>query len=100
VSGMQGSFRYLPLDVAQVPPDGEIRHLSDRWWAVDPERGLIFYVPPGSRSGSACPQCNDNEGFIRRLTGELYPHAEVRFIKHVFVRIDHEGGCIVPRVTK
>lgn len=86
-------FVYLPLEVATTPPPGQVRHFKDHWWAVDPERGLLFYKMGRSRS----PQCNTNQA----ITDRLKPHwAESRLIPSVFVRVNHEGEYLLPKETE
>lgn len=78
---------FVPIDEATVPPGGIINHYKDRWWAVCPERGVVFHRA-NKRSKSGSPQCNGNEVIARKVIGGLYPWAEIRFIPSVFVRIN------------
>lgn len=84
---------YLPFD--------KINHYSDlckvirnHWWSVDPEKGLIFYGYGGRRKVDikhAFAQCNSNREISERLTKQLWPEAECRFVELVIVPIDvHE----------
>jgi len=74
-------IRHVPLDKATaLPTDGHWDVYADRWWCVDPEKGLLFY-------GKA-PQCNSNEGIARKIQAKAYPDAELRFIERVYLRHD------------
>lgn len=61
--------------------------LKNRWFAVHPEKGLIFWQPIGTRKGQlhgASPQCN-----LDRQVGEIvilkqYPWAELKRFDMVF----------------
>ncbi len=79
-------LRFISLDKAIIPPPGLIEHLDDRWWAVHPTKGLIFYRPRGMNFDS--PQCNSNENITKDLRDRLYPWADIKFIPSVFRRID------------
>lgn len=79
-------LNFVPLDIATVPPGGMIQHYKDKWWAIDPEYGLIFWEPGKISPGS--PQCNANEDTARTLTEKVYPWAYVAFLPSVFVRLD------------
>jgi hypothetical protein len=80
-------LRFIPLEEATTPPHGLINHYRDRWWAVCPERGLIFY------GDTMSPQCNAIEDVARRVFGNIYPWAEIRFVPSAFQRIDPRDFC-------
>jgi hypothetical protein len=80
------SLYFVPLETAIVPPPGLINHLKDRWWAIHPEKGLIYYRRRRSDAGS--PQCNFNEAVARSIRDRLYPWAEVLFVPSAFHCID------------
>lgn len=58
--------------------------LRDRWFAVDPERGLIFYDADAvfrrrkARISGASPACNASEAIMRKLANDLYPWAAIK----------------------
>ncbi len=66
----------------------ENEEYRDHWWAVDPERGLIFWR---RGYGPASPQVHRFESMSRRLTSVLYPWAEVRQLAYVHVRTHNNG---------
>lgn len=75
------SIRYLPLDKATAAPgDGFWEVYADRWWAYEPEKGLIFY--------RKSPQCNRDERIARRVVELCHPDAEMVFVPRVYVRHD------------
>lgn len=55
--------------------------LRNRWFAVCPERGLIFWQPEGRRKGQlrgASPQCNGDEIIARRVIVPSFPWADIK----------------------
>lgn len=90
----EDDYLFLPLDEAASPTSGVyFRRIADSWWAVHPEKGLVFYNPLNPRTGrrrhghKGWPQCNSDQR-IKELTGRLLPFpVEVRFFPSVFVQI-------------
>ena len=74
-------LKFVPLEQAIIPPSGLIEHIKDRWWAVHPNKGLIFWGKGQS------PQCNSNKDIAERIF-VIYPWAEVKFIPSVFRQIN------------
>lgn len=64
------------ISLERGPQNGDAV-VTDCWWAVHPERGLVMFQ-------RTSPQCNTNEVISRRIT-EMYPWAEVRFIEVAYV---------------
>ncbi len=87
-------YAYLPLEVATAPPKDLICHFKDNWWAVDPERGLLFYK---FGKKDRFPQCNTNQMITDRLKPDW---AESRLIPSVFVRVNSEGEYLLPKETE
>lgn len=74
---------FVPIDVAAIPPAGLIEHFKDRWWAVHPTKGLVFWKS-SFREHHLAPQCNRNEEGTRMLFSKMYPWAEIQLIPSVF----------------
>lgn len=87
-------YDYLPIAIARVPPPGKIHHFKDYWWAVDPERGLLFYQRRNGDRLFWSPQGNSDERITRRLKPDW---AEAQLIPSVFVQIDYYGEYLLPR---
>lgn len=79
-------------------PEGEIdtaRGMAyvyrNMWFAVCPERGLIFWQSVTRRRGlrrGATAQMHRDESMARKLYGRIYPWAEVRCFERVIVEVD------------
>lgn len=82
---------YVPLVEATTPKSGICTCYQDRWWCMDPERGLIFYR--ASKRDSLSPQCNSNQAVVDHSIKRMYPWAEVVFIPWVFERINLQDYC-------
>lgn len=61
-------YVFMPVDEAATPrAGGFFQHYVDAWWAVHPERGLMFYNPVNPRTGRrrhgryGSPQCNTDK---------------------------------------
>jgi hypothetical protein len=85
-------LRFIALDKASALKEGIVYCYLNRWWAVHPEKGVIFYRP-NKRGHGGSPQCNNNEAIVRQLTARLYPWAEVRLIPVVIERVDPSDYC-------
>jgi hypothetical protein len=71
----------MALEEAIKPPtDGFWNVLTDRWWCVDPEKGLLFY-------GTA-PQCNRQKSIALLLASKCWPDAEIIQIPVVYLKHD------------
>lgn len=73
---------FVPLEKAVIPPSGLIEHFKDRFWAVHPVKGLVFWD-----KRHMAPQCNGNESIARTMR-RMYPWAEIKFISSVFRKIN------------
>lgn len=66
---------------------GIVMHVKDHYWAVDPDRGLIFYIRQPSALDApfrnASPQSNKDRVTIERLAGRSWPDAVIKFIPSV-----------------
>lgn len=74
---------FVPIEKATVPPAGLIEHIKDRWWAVHPTKGLVFWKAT-PRETHLSPQCNRSEVGTREIFYRMYPWAEIQFIPSVF----------------
>lgn len=88
-------FLFVPFEEASTPPSGLINHIKDRWWAVHPEKGVLFYITRNSagREIMRSPQCNADKRIIEPLLEKNYSFLgplEVRQIPSVFHRIRPE----------
>jgi hypothetical protein len=82
----EDEYAYMPLDAVHKAT-GIVQHITNSWWAVHPERGLLFF-PYNKRNPDlkhSSPQCNSNEAITRRLVPAF---AEVRYIESVLIPID------------
>lgn len=89
-------IEFLPLEVAVVPPPGRIFHYANYYWAVDPNRGLLFYR---SHPQSLSPQCNIDLNIAHRLD-QMYPGTTVQQITSVFVPVTRDGEIRLPNVSE
>lgn len=65
--------------------------MKNRWFAVHPERGLVFWQPNGRRKGQlvgSAPQCNSDKNIAERVVAPMFPWAEIKFFETVIVPID------------
>jgi len=75
----QLAYVAIDQDVLEAP-NGIIQHYKDHWWAVHPEKGLIFYYKSA--------QCNKSREIVATLVPKLYPWAEIKFFPSIFRRIN------------
>lgn len=81
MSGYGVLMRYLPLDKATAEPgEGTWEVYTDRWWAHEPGKGLLFF--------RKSPQCNRNENIARHVAERCHPDAEVIFVPRVYLKHD------------
>lgn len=82
----EADYVYLPLGDLHKHT-GICAHITNRWWQVHPEKGLLFFPfnkrHPDLRNSS--PQCNSNKTIVDRLCNAF---AEVRFVESVLQPID------------
>lgn len=88
----EDDYLFIPESELTDPPDGIIEHLKDKWWAVHPEKGLMFYNRKGKGGRRVrlygSPQCNLNKT-ISEYVARGYPfEVEIKFIPSVFIRVD------------
>ena len=69
-------YIHVPIDTATVPK-GHSCHCG-KFWAMHPEKGLAYYVLPGTTAASLNmderlrPQCNDQREVVERLMPDGY----------------------------
>lgn len=73
------NLRFMPLDDV-TKASGAVDIVRDAWWAVHPERGLVFW--------RYSPQCNGVESIARSVIPTLYPWANIRQIPLVMIPED------------
>jgi hypothetical protein len=80
-------YSYIPLEKLTATPSEEGFHhlMTDRWWAIDPERGAIIYR--GGDGKAFSPQCNAHRSIVERLGG-IHEHAEPQFIERAWLSHD------------
>ena len=67
--------------------------MRGRWFAVDPEKGLLFWQDRRSRWGKlrgARPQCNGEKSIAERVIGQNFPWAEIKFFETVIAPVDRD----------
>ena len=83
-------LKFVPIEVATVPPSGLINHLEDRWWIVHPSKGIVYWIGHDRRSMAA--QCNSSKKIAKSIV-KIYPWAEVCFLPSVFHKISPRDYC-------
>jgi len=94
----EDDYMFLPEAEVAAPARGTFfQCYRDAWWAVHPEKGLVFFNPvlrQGARAGRrrlswlGAPQCNADER-VKRGTAGRYPFpVEVRQFPVVFVPVE------------
>lgn len=81
---------YMPMDQI-TSAKGIVNVHRDKWWAVDPEKGLLFWQPLGKRKGKvlgASPQCNSNKSIADLVIKNNFPFAEIVQLPLVMAPID------------
>lgn len=77
-------FVFLPLDQIVTEPVGLCMVVRNAYWAVHPERGLVFW----KRSASdLVPQYNSDKRVSDMVVPSQYPWAEVRQIPIVVLQV-------------
>jgi hypothetical protein len=77
-------YIHVPTDAA-TQPRGR-RCLVNKYWMNRPDKGLAFYVLPGTTRHSLSlddrlrPQCNDNEEITKRLLKDGYECVKVHCV--------------------
>jgi len=82
------NYIHVPIETA-TQPKGHSCH-CDKYWMHHPEKGLAYYILPGTTKASLCmderlrPQCNDNEHIVKRFLKDGYEcvHVPVVFDVH------------------
>lgn len=73
---MSGSIVYKPRTSVTDPAEGLVAVIRDSWWRVNDAGEVAFYQ---TGDGYLAPQCNKNEGIVRRLADgdhvEFFPLA-------------------------
>jgi len=81
------TIKYLSeSDAINGPKSGFCKIISNSWWAVDPEKGLIFYHFKDYK-GLGSPQCNTDYRIVEMLK-KHNPDCEVKYFDRIFVPID------------
>lgn len=81
---------FIPEDKV-LDGKGHCDVMRNRWFAVCPERGLIFWQPNGRRKGQlrgASPQCNGDHSIALRIIAPIFPWAEIKRFDVVMLPID------------
>ena len=76
----ESQFNFVPVEQMLEAPNGIVNHYKNYWWAVHPEKGIVFY-------GNA-PQCNISKEIVESISGKLYPWAEIKFFPSLFRKIN------------
>lgn len=79
-------LRFISLDKVASAPSGLVWNYTNRFWAVCPERGVMFWKPKKRWPGFGAPQCNSEESIAKSIQEKLYPWAEVKFLPSVFIK--------------
>lgn len=74
------NLSFISMEEATTPREGTSVMLN-RWWSVDPERGLMVW-----RKYSV--QCNQHESIARKV-GAMYPWADTVFMPIVYLPARH-----------
>lgn len=74
-------LRYVPISVLTTPFAGAVV-LRNYWWAVDLDRGAIFFGSPADQQ----PQCNRDEAVLNALRNKFLPQAAVQQISVAYIR--------------
>lgn len=78
-------FVYIPLDQIVTEPDGLCQVVRNAYWAVHPERGLVFWKR--STASDLIPQYNSDKRVSDMIVPSQYPWAEVRQIPIVVLQV-------------
>lgn len=70
---------YMPLSET-TSRSGPCHAVQNSWWAVHPERGLIFFARGRKSIAHAAPQCNRDKNVAEMVIGKLYPWAQIVFV--------------------
>lgn len=91
----EDDFLFLPESEAAAPTKGAFfQRYADFWWAVHPEKGLVFFNPKNRRSGRrkfsylGAPQCNTDERIKQATTATLPFEVEVKKLPLVWVQVN------------
>ena len=85
-------LRFVSLNKATELKEGIVYCYLNRYWAVHPTKGIIFYRPDKQSHGGH-PQCNSNKLVTESLVTKLYPWAVIQLIPVVIERIDPKDYC-------
>ena len=80
----EADYSYLPIEQATDPTFAEgltFQFMRDRYWAVHPERGLLFYK-------GKSPQCNSSEMISRKIAP---PWARIVLLPVAFVPVRYRS---------
>lgn len=86
--GASGELKLLSLTNAINGPDsGFCLVVKNKWWAMCPERGLLFYKMKGDK-GLGSPQYNGNRITAEKLIKSLWPGFELIQVPAVLIPVD------------
>jgi hypothetical protein len=74
---------YVPLEQLTAPRTGYTAFVEN-WWVVHPDRGAAIW------RGHA-PQCNSDRRVTERLSGRLYPWANVQLVPVAYLHVRPSG---------
>jgi hypothetical protein len=90
----EDDYVFLPEGQAAAPSTGTyFQRYADCWWAVHPEKGLVFYNPVDPRTGRrrhsylGAPQCNADERISRMVSQHCPFPVEIRQVPLAWVPI-------------
>jgi len=88
IDKLPGELKFLSLmDAVNGPESGFCMVVKNKWWAMCPERGLLFYKMKGDK-GLGSPQYNGNQTTAERLVKSLWPGFELIQMPAVFIPVD------------
>jgi hypothetical protein len=85
-------LNFIDIEKATTARDGYLV-ITNRFWSVCPDRGVIFFKPKPTGSSYGAPQCNSDERLAEDTRKRLYPWAETKFIPAVFVPHNCNDFC-------
>lgn len=93
---IEADYVFLPLHEAVSPGKGiYFQRYAMYWWALCPDKGLVFYNPMNQRIGrrrfsyQGAPQCNADERITRGVIASVVPFPiEVQQVPLVWVQIN------------
>lgn len=81
---------FVPIEKATELKPNLCMVYKDLFWAVHPEKGLVFWTP---NKKTRAPQCNSNRIVTEEIVARMYPWAEVKQIPWVIERTTPSEWC-------